>query len=189
MVIANLNTFMNKRIIENMAAGHIRMGVTARVRGMKFRIPGEYKMDNTEPERDADGNRIVQISTVRWFTTIDHGYKPDGIKPEWEYNPAVYPTYDNFEAIEVSKTKRIPTRESYDGMMGVPITFLDHYRLDQFELLGVDRHPLDRIGSPAFSVNGEYVYKRLLIAHKGSGHAVDYRARQAAKEKERPTLL
>lgn len=78
------------------------------------------------------------------------------------YSPEEYPTYDNYPAIEVSKTAEIPM--DYDGMMGVPITFLDKYNPDQFEIVG-NEYTLG-IEKGRVYVNGERKYSRIFIRRK-----------------------
>jgi hypothetical protein len=84
------------------------------------------------------------------------------------YNAAEYPKYDDYDAIEVSKVVEIPV--DYDGPMGVPITFLDKYNPNQFEILGLDDH---RLIYPAWrgrgpELKGKPVYRRIIIRKKGN---------------------
>jgi hypothetical protein len=82
------------------------------------------------------------------------------------YSPEEYPTYDNYDAIEVSKTKDIPM--DYAGAMGVPITFLDKYNPEQFEILGnLGSYAPDGYSlSSAIFINGRKIFKRILIKNK-----------------------
>lgn len=75
-----------------------------------------------------------------WYTTLIPPYIPP-LQITKTYNPEDYPKYDNYDAIEVSKTKDIPY--DYDGVMGVPITFLDKYCPEQFEILGIQKRNND----------------------------------------------
>ena len=110
---------------------------------------------------------LTQFGNTYWYTTF---HINDDIKPlvlTQKYSPEKYPKYDNYDAIEVSKTKNIPY--DYDGVMGVPISFLEKYCPDQFELLGHE-HDIDGRGTNVpngqFDVNGKGVYKRILIRRK-----------------------
>ena len=76
---------------------------------------------------------MIRVSGVHWFTNLDISKRHEDLILYKEYNPEYYPTYDNYDAINVDKTKEIPM--DYDGLMGVPITFLDKYNPDQFEVL------------------------------------------------------
>jgi len=78
---------------------------------------------------------LVKFRNVTWFTNLEHQKRHEELILFCDYSPERYPTYDNYDAIEVSKTKIIPT--DYDGAMGVPITFLEKYNPDQFEILGI----------------------------------------------------
>ena len=71
---------------------------------------------------------------MRWFTNLDHKKRHEELDLVCRYSPEEYPTYDNYDAIEVSKTSDIPY--DYSGAMGVPITFLDKYNPEQFEIIG-----------------------------------------------------
>ncbi|MDQ6785567.1 MAG: adenine-specific methyltransferase EcoRI family protein [Acidobacteriota bacterium] len=78
---------------------------------------------------------LVKFRNVAWFTNLEHQKRHEKLILFKPYNSEEYPTYDNYDAIEVSKTKDIPV--DYDGAMGVPITFLDKYNPEQFEILGI----------------------------------------------------
>lgn len=120
---------------------------------------------------------LVKFRNVVWFTNIDHGkrHQPlplmtmaDNIKfsKHKEIKGKEYKKYDNYDAIEVSYTDAIPS--DYHGIMGVPISFLDKYSPEQFEILGMDDH---RIELPKWrgrgpDLNGKPVYRRIIIKHK-----------------------
>lgn len=78
---------------------------------------------------------MIRVSGVVWFTNLDLKKRHEELILYKSYSPEEFPTYDNYNAIEVSKTKDIPM--NYDGVMGVPITFLDKYNPEQFEILGI----------------------------------------------------
>lgn len=78
---------------------------------------------------------MIRVSGVHWFTNLDISKRHEDLILYKNYNPIEYPTYENFEAINVDKTKDIPL--DYEGYMGVPITFLDKYNPDQFEIIGL----------------------------------------------------
>lgn len=80
---------------------------------------------------------LVKFRNVTWFTNLDIAKRHEELILYKAYNPDEYPTYDNYDAIEVSKTKDIPA--DYDGAMGVPITFLDKHNPDQFEIIGITK--------------------------------------------------
>lgn len=78
---------------------------------------------------------MIRVSGVHWFTNLDIDKRHEDLILYREYSPKEYPKYENFDAINVDKTKDIPI--DYDGVMGVPITFMDKYNPDQFEIIGV----------------------------------------------------
>lgn len=113
---------------------------------------------------------LVKFRNVTWFTNLDHKKRHEELILYRHYAPDDYPTYDNYDAIEVSKIKEIPM--DFPGIMGVPITFLDKYNPDQFEIVwttdrGGDgmleciKFPHDRYDAPV--VNGRGIYKRIFI--------------------------
>jgi hypothetical protein len=118
---------------------------------------------------------------VRWFTNLETDRRHEPIVLTREYSPDEYPSYENYDAIEVGRTQNIPA--DYYGVMGVPITFLDKYSPDQFEIVMLANgnartnvapktlkevkyrpHPEDRGGVGI--INGRRVYARILIRRK-----------------------
>lgn len=88
------------------------------------------------------GEGIVRVAGVQWFTNLDLPKRHEDLILYRTYNPTDYPTYDNYDAIEVSKTVDIPA--DYDGLMGVPITFLNKHNPEQFEIVGIAKAPLGK---------------------------------------------
>ena len=80
---------------------------------------------------------MIRVSGIHWFTNLDISKRHEDIILYKKYNPDEYPKYDNYDAINVDKTKDIPV--DYNGVMGVPITFLDKYNPDQFEIIGITK--------------------------------------------------
>lgn len=83
---------------------------------------------------------MIRVSGVHWFTNLEHTKRHEDLILYKTYSPEEYPSYDNYPAIDVSKTVEIPA--DYDGLMGVPITFLDKYNPEQFEIVGIAKAPL-----------------------------------------------
>ena len=92
-----------------------------------------------------------RVNGVRWFTNLEHSKRNEELILYKTYNPTEYPKYDNADAIEVSKVAEIPM--GYEGVCGVPISFLDKYCPNQFRIVGLDRP----------SINGKIMYRRILI--------------------------
>lgn len=116
---------------------------------------------------------MIRVSGVNWFTNIDHQKRHENLDLYKKYSPEEYPKYDNYDAINVNKTADIPM--DYEGVMGVPITFLDKYNPEQFEIIGASESEgkgfsnglfidTSRIAQPV--VNGVKLYKRIFIRKK-----------------------
>ena len=102
---------------------------------------------------------------MHWFTNLDVRKRHEDILLYIKYTPEKYPRYDNYDAIEVSKTAEIPM--DYFGAMGVPITFLDKYNPDQFEILGkIDTGKINEYNIANPVINGKTIYKRIAIRRR-----------------------
>ena len=102
---------------------------------------------------------------ARWFTNLTVNKSNEELVLIKTYNPIDYPKYDNYDAIEVSKVVNIP--KDYDGIMGVPITFIDKYNPNDFEILGDSRyHDGNDMADDINFVNGKQKYRRILIRRK-----------------------
>jgi len=128
--------------------------------------------DNTDKTTKLSdrGENIAEGARSRWYTNIPHKKRNIPLDLFKKYNPVDYPKYDNYDAIEVSETVDIPM--DYDGVMGVPITFLDKYCPEQFEIVGEFNHGKD--GPFDFctpSVDGKVIFKRIAIRRKRPEHA------------------
>jgi hypothetical protein len=108
---------------------------------------------------------MIRVSGVHWFTNLDVQKRHEDIILYKNYTPEEYPKYDNYDAININVTKEIPI--DYAGTMGVPITFLDKYNPEQFEILGIDRYIEDNPNyGHRFSINRKEVYARIIIKNK-----------------------
>jgi hypothetical protein len=125
-----------------------------------FQVPKEYDIETESRKKVVNGIKYFSMGRILWFTNLDTEKRHEKMTFYKSYNPEEYPKYDNYDAIEVSKTLGIP--EDYDGAMGVPITFLDKYNPEQFEIIrfrkGDDEKDL--------AINGKYTYFRILIRNK-----------------------
>lgn len=110
---------------------------------------------------------IKKFGNIGWYTNLDVKKRHEEMILVKRYSPEEYPHYDNYDAINVNKVINIPC--DYAGVMGVPITFLDKYNPEQFEIIGHE-HDLNGNGGKEslsqFMVNGKGVYKRILIRNK-----------------------
>lgn len=118
------------------------------------------------PWIEQTGEGVVRVPGVQWFTNLDLSKRHQDLVLYKTYNAKEFPKLDNFDAIEVSKTVDIPV--DYDGPMAVPITFLNKYNPDQFEILGnLGSYAPDGYSlAGAIYLNGRKIYKRLLIKRK-----------------------
>ena len=117
---------------------------------------------------------MIRVSGVVWFTNLDIPKRNEDLILYKKYTPEQYPKYDNYDAININKTADIP--KDYKGIMGVPITFLDKYNPDQFEILG-KTNSKEHAGiylkgdNPTAILNSKKLYHRILIRHKNKNHA------------------
>ena len=110
------------------------LGVSITSGDRKFVVPDNYPLNAAGCGIDENEKKYIRVKGVRWFTNLDHKKRHEELLLYKKYNTEEYPKYDNYDAIEVGKTKDIPM--DYNGIMGVPITFLDKYCPEQFEIVG-----------------------------------------------------
>ena len=156
IIIGNKNTITYKEVFPLLKNNMMWVGYTPVSKDMLFSVPDDIRKKMLDSKKLGSTYRIVDgkvmgRSPSLWFTNIDHGKRHEILqldtmvhnlkfnnklkkKFEMEYGVAEYPRYDNYDAIEVPFTECIPS--DYDGVMGVPITFLDKYNPEQFEILG-----------------------------------------------------
>jgi len=180
LIIANINAITYKEVFPLIKENKIWLGTGMGRWISGFIVPETYNLYGTEARIDNDGNRIVATNNCLWFTNIDHGKRHQPL-PLMSMNDNIrysthkdikgkeYKKYDNYDAIEVPYTDAIPN--DYDGAMGVPITFLDKYNPEQFEILGAsDNGAIDnKFKLPHFKkhnepyIDGQKRYKRIFI--------------------------
>ena len=130
-----------------------------------FQVPEDYDIKTESHLKTEKGIKYMKIRRINWFTNLDHKKRHQELTLSQRYNPADYPTYDNYDAINVDRVADIPY--DYDGAMGVPITFLDKHNPDQFEIIGIDMVlTADKTGKASrFYTNGKCKYARVVIQH------------------------
>ena len=136
LIVGTWNAITYKEIFKLIKEDELWIGVNSNRNFSGFIVPKHYSLHGTEARVDEDGNRIVSTNTTCWFTNIDLKKRHEDLILYKTYNPQEFQKYDNYEAIEVSKTSDIPS--DYDGVMGVPVTFLKYYNPAQFEIVGSD---------------------------------------------------
>ena len=144
VIIGHQNAITYKEIFKLIKENKIWLGIG-------FRGGAGHFINVCYTDYAAAGNHkdgMIRVSGVNWFTNLDHKRRHEFLETIWEYakNPEKYPKYDNYDAINVDKTAEIPL--DYDGVMGVPITFLDKYNPEQFDIVA-----LGIVGSIEFSCN------------------------------------
>lgn len=132
LIIGHLNQALYADLFPFIQNGRLWLGANSG--HFWFRVPDHYPEKGTDYRQDADGQKWRRMGGVCWFTNLDHAKRHDHMVLVQKYSPEKYPHYDNFDAIEVPRTVDIP--EDWDGVMGVPITFLDKFNPDQFEIVG-----------------------------------------------------
>ncbi len=164
LIVGTWNAITYKETFKLLMDNKIWIGVNSNRNFSGFIVPKHYPLHGTEARIDENGNRIVSSNNTCWFTNLDIAKRHEELILYKTYDPELYPTYDNYDAIEVSKTNDIPI--DYNGVMGVPITFMNKYNPDQFEILGI-ANSARWIGYECLTViNGKRIYNRLLIKNK-----------------------
>lgn len=135
IIIGNVNAITYKEIFPLIKDNKMWLGKTIHSGDREFRVPDDYPLNAAGYRVDEQGNKYIRVKGVRWYSNIDYEERHRDLISYRTYTPEEYPKYDNYDAIEVSKTSDIPC--DYEGIMGVPITFLDKYNPNQFEILGI----------------------------------------------------
>ena len=170
LIIGNMNAITYKEIFPLIKDNKLWLGASIKSGDRKFYVPDNYPLNASGCGIDEKGKRFIRVKGVRWFTNIEDAKRNLSLDLYKKYNPKDYPKYDNYNAINVNKTSDIPM--DYDGVMGVPISFLDKYCPTQFEIVGLmsggkgENLTNGDDGRPKFYVNGKGVYARILIRRK-----------------------
>ena len=135
LIIGNVNALKYKEIFPLIKQDKMWLGCSIHSGDREFGVPDDYPLEASSCRIDEKGRKFIRVKGVRWYTNIEHKERHEEMILYRKYDPAVYPKYVNYDAIEVSKTADIPC--DYDGGMGVPITFMDKYNPDQFEIVGM----------------------------------------------------
>ncbi len=154
VIIGNKNSITYKDIFQLIKSGDLWLGYRNINQDMWFIVPDYYPC-----EKVVDGLRLKHIMGC-WFTNLDTTKRHENLTLYKHYTPEEYPHYDNYDAINVDKVAEIPC--DFDGAMGVPITFLDKYNPDQFEIVKFRKGDDDK----DLSINGKCPYFRILIKRR-----------------------
>ncbi|MBR6044106.1 MAG: adenine-specific methyltransferase EcoRI family protein [Ruminococcus sp.] len=161
IIIGNQNAIGYKEIFPLIMGNKIWLGY-----GFKRNCAHFINMHYKDIATDVDHREgMIRVSGVMWYTNLDISKRHENMILYKAYNPEEYPTYDTYDAIEVSKSADIPY--DYNGVMGVPITFLQHYNPEQFVIVGEFNHGIDGefdLAKPM--INGKLIYKRIAIKRR-----------------------
>ena len=133
LIIGNVNAITYKEIFKLIKDNKLWLGASIHSGDREFQVPQDYPLNASGSRVDEYGNKYIRVKGVRWFTNMDYKELHQDMILYKTYNPEEYPNYDNYDAINIDVTKDIPM--DYTGVMGVPITFLDKYNPDQFEII------------------------------------------------------
>ena len=133
LIIGNVNSVSYKETFQYIKNNQLWLGASIHSGDREFGVPNDYPLNAAGCRQDAKGNKFIRVKGVRWFTNLDYNERHEDLILYRSYSPDIYPKYADFDAINVDKTSEIPM--DYDDVMGVPITFLDKYNPEQFEIL------------------------------------------------------
>lgn len=135
IIVGNINAVTYKNVFPLIKEDNVWLGKSIKSGDREFRVPNHYPLNAAGNRTDDNGNRYIRVKGVRWYTNVEYSERKEDLLLYKKYSADEYPNYDNYNAINVDKTKDIPY--DYKGIMGVPITFLDKYNPDQFSILGI----------------------------------------------------
>ena len=172
LIIGNQNAITYKEIFpyikENKAWVGYRFG------DMAFRVPADTMPRKTRYWIDENGQKWRSLGNAMWLTNLDTKRRHQELVLTERYTPEKYPKYDNFDGINVRKVTEIPM--DYDGIMGVPITYLKYHNESQFEIVGEANHGSDNefdLFKP--KIGGKELFKRILIRRKNHETITEFR--------------
>lgn len=176
LIIGNQNAITYKEIFPLIAKNILWLGYKSG--DMAFKVPQSYEPRATRFWTDETGQKWRSMGNICWYTNLDHEKRHDKLILYKKYTPEEYPTYDNYDAINVDKVSEIPC--DYDGVMGVPITFLDKYNPEQFEIVAFRKGNDGKDLVYSFSKPNQFASEASkLVADSGEPTAA---SRQAARQ-------
>ena len=181
IVVGNKNAICYKDVFPLIKENKMWLGVKPLGVDTYFDIPKAYADELVAYKKEGSAYKIINGKImgrvqICWFTNIEHGKRNELLALDTmannlrfnksiNGNPNSYQKYDNYDAIEIPRVDGIP--QDYYGVMGVPITFLDKYNPNQFEMLGIDRYIEDNPNyGKRFNLRGKEIYARVLIKRK-----------------------
>lgn len=162
IIIGNVNAITYKEFFPLLKENKVWIGASIHSGDRKFYVPDDYPLNAAGCGIDADGRRFIRVKGVRWYTNLDMKLRHEELilVRKYESNKEDYPFYDNYDAINIDKVKDIPY--DYSGVMGVPITYMDKYNPDQFEILGItDRQNTSGLRTKVYTAKDSPKYNDL----------------------------
>ena len=163
LLVGNQNAITYKEVFPLIQNNEAWVGY--RFGEMKFRVPNDSAPRKTRFWIDESGQKWRSLGNAMWLTNLDIDKRYNKLLLTKKYSPEEYPKFDNFDAINVKRVVDIPM--DYPGIMGVPITIINKYNSEQFELIGEANHGSDNefdLFKPL--INNKYIFKRILIKNK-----------------------
>lgn len=176
LIIGNVNALTYKEVFPLIKNNEVWLGASIHSGDREFRVPDNYPLKASGYRVDAEGRKYIRVKGVRWFTNLDYQQRHEDLVLYKQYRSDDYPKFDNYDAIDVDKTADIPL--DYSGYMGVPITFLDKFSPDQFDIVnandvrtandGKKSLGLIKNADGAITINGRTrrTYARIVIKNK-----------------------
>lgn len=164
LIIGSVNAISYKEVFPLFRDNKMWLGKSIHSGDREFQVPDDYPLKAASYRVDEQGNKYIRVKGVRWFTNIDSSQRYEMLSLSKHYDEEIYPKYENYNAINVDKVADIPY--DYDGIMGVPITFLDKYNPKQFEIIGLGSRCLGQnIGIRGISLE----HKQQMTGHSANG--------------------
>ncbi len=178
LIIGNVNAISYKEIFQHFQKNKLWMGASIKGGDREFGVPEDYPLNAAGCRIDKKGNKFIRVKGVRWFTNLDYKERHENLILYKKYKSKEFPRYDNYNAINVNVTKDIPV--DYNGIMGVPITFIDKYNPDQFEIVGItDRSNSSGLQTKKYTIKdserfGDLNARSVLKVSEGDGYKAVY---------------
>lgn len=175
VIIGNINAISYKEIFNLIRENKLWLGHSIHSGDREFKVPDDYPLHASGSRVDENGIKYIRVKGIRWFTNLDYKERHEDLilYKIYKGHEDEFPKYDNYDAINLNITKDIPM--DYKGAMGVPITFMDKYNPEQFEILNSndlrtnDKVPFKQHGlikDKDGTINGKPCYVRIVIRNK-----------------------
>lgn len=177
IILGNINAITYKEVFPLLSDNKMWLGCRSLSKDMYFNVPEDRQKWLVENKKEGSAYKVIdgvvmgRLASACWYTNIEHSKRHEVLETAYKYSkkdtlyPDLYPKFDNYDAIFVNKVSEIPM--DYEGIMGVPITFLGIHNPDQFDLVGVFNHGCDGPWDFAKSiVDGKERFKRIAIRKK-----------------------